>query len=103
MEAKYPQADFAAYFAFLNRCARRRQAGHLHKHHIAPRALFPKLACDLANLMPLTVANHEKAHQILNAVNPSDFRYYYGLEGARRAGYIGRQRSNESSKWLAAT
>ena len=49
------------------------------------------------------MANHEKAHQILNAVNPSDFRYYYGLEGARRAGYIGRQRSNESSKWLAAT
>jgi hypothetical protein len=62
MKAKYPQANFAAYFAFLGRC---RPRGKTQKHHIAPRSLWPELADDKQNLIPLTVPQHKKAHAIL--------------------------------------
>jgi hypothetical protein len=62
MKAQYPQANFAAYFAFLGRC---RPRGKTQKHHIAPRSLWPELADDKQNLIPLTVPQHKKAHAIL--------------------------------------
>jgi hypothetical protein len=64
MKAKYPAPD-CGYFAFIKRMRRTRQRGKTHDHHIAPKSLFPELRDDLANLIPLSVANHKKAHAIL--------------------------------------
>lgn len=60
MEAKYPQADFGAYFYVLGQ-----SVGSDHKHHIAPRSLFPELADEPDNLKPLSVREHVEAHRML--------------------------------------
>src|SRR5208282_3346305 len=65
MQAKYPQADFAAYFAFIDACAATPQSGPVHRHHIAPREQFPELAKAATNLISVAVENHKQAHCIL--------------------------------------
>jgi len=70
MQAKYPQADFAAYFAFIIACAATPQPGPAHRHHIAPREQFPELAKDATNLISVTVENHKHAHRLLAQCAP---------------------------------
>src|SRR5208282_4350208 len=70
MQAKYPQADFAAYFAFIIACAATPQPGPAHRHHIAPKEQFPELAKDAVNLIIVTVENHKQAHRLLAQCEP---------------------------------
>jgi hypothetical protein len=66
MQAKYPDADLSRYFAFLTQAT-----GSDHKHHIAPRSLFPELAKEKANLISLTVEQHVEAHSLLAVQIPA--------------------------------
>jgi hypothetical protein len=74
MQTKYPYADFAPYFAYLEaRPVRRwRHNAGLHRHHIAPREQFPELDGGYTgpNIIVLRVSEHKRAHCILAQAVP---------------------------------
>ena len=64
---RFPDSDLSPYFEFIwSRPVRKYRPGRgLHRHHIAPRAQFPELEKDPANLITLTVSDHRGAHRLL--------------------------------------
>lgn len=99
MRAKYPQADFTRYFAFMEKCATQVQAGETHKHHIAPKEQFPELRRDVANLLPLTVENHWLAHDILGQSEPA---LAHATPQFIAAASTGGRLARKTPQWLAA-
>ena len=112
MRAKYPTADFRAYFAFLASrpvLTYRRKAG-LHRHHMAPREQFPELDNGMSgpNIIVLTVADHTKAHALLTKVSPAlswvrpEFIAAAQSPNWRAANAAANRRTAQDPNWRAA-
>jgi len=54
------------YLRFIS--SRKPSAGYVERHHIYPRSMFPQLADDPGNLIPLTAREHFLAHWMLHKV-----------------------------------
>lgn len=107
LKAKYPTADFRAYFAFLAACPAQ-PAGRAHKHHMAPREQFPEYAKDKTNLIALTIDDHVCAHTVLGQAcsvlswaNPHFIAAARGPKW-RAAHAAGSRRMAQDPKWRAA-
>jgi hypothetical protein len=72
--AKHPKADFSRYFTFL--CS---TSGTDHKHHIAPKAIFPELKDEQDNKMVLGYQEHFYAHYLLALAAPECVSYQYAF------------------------
>ena len=60
MASKFPTADFEPYFRFLETTT-----GNDHKHHVAPKKVFPDLKRNPENIRPLSFQEHFYAHYLL--------------------------------------
>jgi hypothetical protein len=74
MQAKYPAANLAVYFAFIAGCRQfepEPQKGLTHEHHICPRKQFPEYAEGFPeNLITLHTRLHAHAHRLLGSAVP---------------------------------
>ena len=93
MQAKYPDADFTDYFAYLEArpALTWKPGGRLHRHHIAPREQFPELNDGMtgANIIVLRLSDHKRAHAILaQAIPAASWPPPNFIAAAARAGRI---------------
>jgi hypothetical protein len=74
LQAKYPAANLAVYFAFIEMCRQfepEPQKRLTHEHHICPRKQFPEYAEGFPeNLITLRTHLHMHAHKLLTAAVP---------------------------------
>jgi hypothetical protein len=66
MGARFPYADFRAYFAFIDTCA----GGGDYRHHVAPKCEFPELEKNWQNIALLSYEDHKEAHRLLSEAVP---------------------------------
>jgi|HubBroStandDraft_1064217.scaffolds.fasta_scaffold00047_19 hypothetical protein len=72
---EHDEADLSAYFDFVEEhCSETRVTGW-HKHHVAPRAVFPELEHDEDNWCWLTLEDHIEAHRLLAEAVPECLAY----------------------------
>ena len=65
--ARLPDADFAAYFAFMESLP---QAAAGHRHHVLSRKEFPEFLKDGSNIVIVSPADHFRAHYWLAVCAP---------------------------------
>jgi hypothetical protein len=111
MQAKYPAANLAVYFAFIAGCRQfepEPQKGLTHEHHICPRKQFPEYAEGFPeNLITLHTRLHAHAHRLLGSAVPELSRasaawIAAGIKNAAKGGHTQGRKHKENGTGIFA-
>jgi hypothetical protein len=114
MQAKYPAANLAVYFAFIEMCLQfepEPKKGMTHEHHICPRKQFPEYVEEPENLITLYTPLHMHAHRLLGSAVPELSRASAawiaaaaraGRKGGRKGGRTQGRKNKENGTGICA-
>ena len=109
LQERYPDADFAVYFRFLDACSgTKSESGRTHDHHICPRKQFPEYAEGFReNLITLTIEDHAFVHKLLEGgcgIKSPPTAYFEMQRGAAVKGGLshrGKKRTEETRRKMS--
>lgn len=99
LETRYPEADFSAYFLFIEACRALPESCEKQEHHICPKKQFPeyRIGCP-ENLAMLFPNDHAHAHRLLGAAVPEMIMGTGWIEKQKIAAVLGGKIQGQKHK-----